>query len=221
MSLKLKWSVTASSVLWGLVCLGVTSALAQQSEPVPPPNTAQSKLQSQDFDWSLLHPEGAGFEVLMPGEPRPVSRQIALTPDEKTTVQMYIVALDGGKMNAVLAYHDVQEVPKNDKQRNEILDGGIAGTLLRLVPSTLVPWKSDGEVEKEKIDRSKINGYFARRFAYSGMQRGRQIAGHSQLILDGQRVFQLSVIRTAKTPVNDALIEQFLSSFKIVKPSDK
>ena len=220
MQLKLKPTITALMVLCGLGGLAATTVFAQQNDSEPAQN-AESKLKTQEFSWSVLNPEGAGFEVLMPGKPRPVSRQIALNPDENTTVQMYIVALDGGKMNAVVAYHDVQEDPKNNKQRDEILDGGIAGTLLRLIPSTLVPWDKDQDAEKEKIDRSKIDGYFGRRFAYTGMQRGRQIAGHSQLVLDGQRVFQLSVIRTGKTPVNEALIEQFLSSFKVVKPADK
>jgi len=213
--------IAAILVFCGQGYLTGTPAFAQQNESTPNSIAVPKALKFQDFTWSVLSPENAGFEVLMPGEPRQVSRQIALNADEKTTVQMYIVALDGGKTNVVVAYHDVQEDPQNDEQRNEILDGGIAGTLLRLIPSTLVAWDKAQDNEKEKIDRSKIDGYFARRFAYLGMQRGRQIAGHSQLMLDGKRVFQLSVIRTGKSPVNEALIQQFLSSFKVVKPSDK
>lgn len=185
-----------------------------------PPATAKTTLQASDVMWQAISPEGSGFEALLPGEPRLVSREITLNPEEKSQLQMYIVALQNGKVNAVIAYHDVQEMPKNDKQRNEILDGGIAGTLLRLIPSTLVPWDANADEKAEKIDRQKIDGYLARQFAYRGMQRGREIAGHSQLMLNGQRVFQISIIRTGKTAPDDALVKKFFSAFKLV-PAEK
>ncbi len=196
----------------------------QEAGKSNPNSTAKTTLQTSDVMWQTISPEGSGFEALLPGEPRLVSREITLNPEEKSQLQMYIVALQNGKVNAVIAYHDVQEMPKNDKQRNEILDGGIAGTLLRLLPPTLVPWDAnadaDADEKAEKIDKQKIDGYLSRQFAYRGMQRGREIAGHSQLMLNGQRVFQISIIRTGKTAPDDALIKKFFSAFKLV-PTDK
>ena len=186
-----------------------------------PPSTAKTTRKTADVMWQSISPEGSGFEALLPGEPRLVSREITLNPDDKSQLQMYIVALQNGKVNAVIAYHDVQEMPKNDKQRNEILDGGIAGTLLRLIPSTLVPWDANADEKAEKIERQKIDGYLARQFAYRGMQRGREIAGHSQLMLNGQRVFQISIIRTGNTAPDDALIKKFFSAFKLLPAGKK
>ncbi|MDG2013550.1 MAG: hypothetical protein P8J33_08595 [Pirellulaceae bacterium] len=213
-------STTVFLVLVAGLCACQYPLKGQEAGEKSPPSTAKTTLNSSDIIWQSISPEGSGFEALLPGEPRLVSREIALNADEKSPIQMYIVALQKGKLNVVIAYHDVQEIPKNDKQRNEILDGGIAGTLLRLIPSKLVPWDANADEETDNIDRQKIDGHMARRFAYRGMQRGREIAGHSQLILDGRRVFQISIIRTGSTAPDEALADRFFNAFKLT-PVDK
>lgn len=189
------------SFLIGVFCLSIEPLAGQESSD----ESANQAGQETTTSWQEFSPQGGGFQILLPGEPRQVSRTITPQPEMEITIQMFIVSLQEGKVALVAGYHDVQEMPTTDAKRKEILDGGIKGTLVNVVGKM---------ISHEELEVDDAPGC---RFTYRGTRKGREIAGHSQLVLNGQRVYQLSIIRLATMESDEALYEKFFSSFKLVK----
>jgi len=136
--------------------------------------------------WKKLKPEDAGFEVQFPGEPQHVPRTVQPRADLKVSVDMYALSLYDGRVAMMVGYHQVQELPKNDAQRKETLDGGIKGTMVNVA----------GRLTSH--EEVTVQGHPARVFTYRGLRGGRQVIGKSQLVLVGQRVYQLTLLGLPK-----------------------
>jgi hypothetical protein len=181
------------------------SPLPAWQSRMEPAGQGQQQIAADDQSpWETIRPPDSRCEFRLPGQPRQVARTIRPRPDMELTIQMFVLSLQEGKVALVAGYHDAQEMPTTEAKRKEILDGGIKGTMVNVIGKL----KSHEETE--------IEGAPARRFTWRGIRKGQEIEGHSQLVLSGRRVYQLSVIRLAETEPDDELVRQFFASFRLL-----
>lgn len=173
---------------WGLASAGARAA-AQVS---PPPDV-----------WRLVSPAGSGMRVLMPGEPKLTAPTIKPLPDHEVTVHLAMVTQNQGKSLYLVGYHDLDAVPTDEQKKNDVLEGGVKGTVLNTL----------GKLTKhEPITLGENPG---RAFEYSGDRFGQQVRGMSRIYLVGGRVYQLTVLATPEVEIA-ADAEKFFKSFELL-----
>ena len=161
--------------------------------------------QENNLQWTIVSPENSGFQFDAPGQPRHVTRQIKPQPDLEIAVQMYVLSLQEGRVALVAGYHDLPQIPDSVKKQNEVLDGAVKGAVVNVV----------GELNSsEQLDFDEVPG---RRFSYRGTRKGREIEARSQLVLNGKRVYQLSVVHLADAEIDEEIAKRFFASFKLVQ----
>lgn len=176
---------------------------AVQESAEAPQNQQEQAQEGDTLRWELLQPEGGGFQIKFPGTPRHVPRTVKPRPDMEVEIEMYTHSIREGRVAFLSGFHDVQTMPTTDAKRKEILDGGIKGAMVNVT----------GELTSHKA--VTIGGNPARVFSYRGSRGGREIIGKSQLVLIGQRVIQISVIRLATQELDQVVVDQFFTSFQL------
>ena len=182
-SLVTRTFVVAATIGLFSIFTETPSLWAQEGSGTQPAAESTTETQPQETqEWQQLKPEDSGFEIQVPGEPKYIPRDVTNPVGKPIRVEMYTTTMDKGRAVFLVGYHDVPEMPETEEKRKEILDGGIKGIMLNVV----------GELKShEKIE---VNENPARRFAYRGTRGGREILGQAQMVLVGQRVYQISLI---------------------------
>ena len=93
----------------------------------------------------------------------------------------------------------------DDAKRKEILDGGVKGALINVLGKL---------TSHDKID---VEGNPARHFKYDGTRGKNPVKGISRIVVSGQRVYQMTVIKVANADFDDKIADRFFSSFSIKK----
>ena len=142
----------------------------------------------------------------MPGEPKLSAPVIKPLPDKKVTVHLAMVTQNDGKSLFLVGYHDLDFLPQDEQKKNDVLEGGVKGTVLNTL----------GKLTKHTP--VTLGEHPGRSFEYSGNRFGQQVRGVSRIYLVGSRVYQLTVLFTPELDVGtDA--EKFFSSFELL-PAD-
>lgn len=161
---------------------------------------------TDEIKWQPVAPEGAGFEVLMPAEPKTAARKMKPLPGRTITVHLTSATIKDGKALFMVAYHDLDFDPVGDEKIRDILDGGIKGSLLNCL----------GKLSKH--ERITLGEYPGRHFEYAGARFDQKIQAVSRIYLVGRRVVQITVIRDPAVNV-EAETTKFFESFKIAAKS--
>lgn len=178
---------------WVVLAWGLATALGQDQPPQPATS-----------DWIKVSPEGAGFEVLMPVEPKLAVHDVRPTSDRRIKVHIASASAAGGKAIFMTAYHDLDFDATDEKKIRDVLDGGVQGSLLNAL----------GKISKH--EQIKLGEHPGRHFEYAGNRYNQQIEAVSRIYLVGRRVIQITVIRTPETEIASD-ITKFFDSFKLVE----
>jgi hypothetical protein len=181
----------------GVFVWSLATALGQDSPPQPPTS-----------EWVKVSPEGAGFEVLMPVEPKLAVHDVRPMANRQIKVHMASATAAGGKAIFMTAYHDLDFDAKDEKKIRDVLDGGVHGSLLNAL----------GKISKH--EQIKLGEHPGRHFEYAGNRYNQKIEAVSRIYLVGRRVIQITVIRTPETDVA-ADITKFFDSLKLVEVTQK
>lgn len=191
------WAWRAAVVGLALFLGGGQAGLAQEPATEAPVS-----------DWVKVAPEGAGFEILMPGEPKHVVHDVRPLRDRRINVNIASFTTADGKALFMTAYHDLGFDAKDEKKIRDILDGGVQGSLLNAV----------GKISKH--EHIKLGDHPGRHFEFAGNRFGQKIEGVSRIYLVGRRVIQATVIRAPETAM-ESDIAKFFDSLQWIAAEEK
>jgi hypothetical protein len=191
------WSIARHGARFWVAMLVLVVSLPCQASP--PQGDASDR-------WRPVSPDGSRMRIAMPGEPKLSAPVIKPLPDKEVTVHLAMVTQNDGKSLFLVGYHDLDFLPQDEQKKNDVLEGGVKGTVLNTL----------GKLTKHTP--VTLGEHPGRSFEYSGNRFGQQVQGVSRIYLVGSRVYQLTVLFTPELDVGtDA--EKFFSSFELL-PAD-
>ncbi len=188
------WRAGASPALLAWLLFGLVGPVGLSQE-------------TSDDRWHPISPEASRMRIAMPGEPKFTAPVIKPLPDKEVTVHLAMVTQNEGKSLFLVGYHDLDFLPEGEQKKNDVLEGGVKGTVLNTL----------GKLTKH--ESIKIGDHPGRNFEYSGHRFGQDVKGVSRIYLVGSRVYQLTVLFTPDLDLT-ADAEKFFGSFELL-PGDE
>lgn len=156
-------------------------------------------------DWMVHKAPDANFQANFPAEPE-VSVQTIETAAGAIPYTTYMAELAGGSIAFGVAYNDYP-ADVRDADPEKVLDGGRDGARENL----------NGRLVSET--RMLHRGHPAREFTIVAEIEGQPLFYHTRLMLIGNRLYQLQIVRVGDTPVDIADVVRFFASFEQIDPT--
>ncbi len=198
------WLLLAS---WGIGLVAIAGAPCfGQGTPIDNQNSNSG---ANFTSWILKQPTGADAEFKMPVQPRYIER--SFTPVQgkpPIKLRLYQGTLKGGKAAFVFGYHDLHEAPADGKQVAATLLGARNGSVVNVGGKLLT---SENQTVQRFDNRPGVE------FEYLYAQQEVIYRVQTRLVLDGQRLYQVSAIMQS-ADFDEQMAKTYINSFRIAKP---
>jgi hypothetical protein len=156
-------------------------------------------------EWTLHKAPDANFQASFPAEPE-VSVQTITTETGAIPYTTYMAELAGGAIAFGVAYNDYP-ADLGEADAEKVLDSGRDGARENL---------SGRLISETKMQH---RGHPAREFTIVSEVDGQTLFYHTRLMLIGNRLYQLQVVRVGDVPVDIADVVKFFASFEQIQPT--
>lgn len=159
-------------------------------------------------DGFKINPEGTLVSVLMPAEPKTLTRRLEPVPGTTIDVQIHVLET-ADQINYTFSYHDEKETPIEKPQIKAVLDGAVKIAIVRTLGSL------------EKVEPIAVQGNPGRSFEFTCVrgdtpEQAVTLRVAAKVVLIKNRLYSLNYVAPEKT-FDAEQAKKFLDSFAIAK----